>query len=51
MKGDTVISAKGVDATLGYAAQYLITAANSATVVALTRPISQVYILMEHLKK
>ena len=42
MKGSAAVSANAVDASLGYAAHYLVTAAASATVIALTRPISQV---------
>jgi hypothetical protein len=42
MRGDGAVSANAVDASLGNAAQYLITASKSATVVALTRPVSQV---------
>ena len=42
MRGSTAVSANAVKASLGYAAHYLVTAAASASVVALTRPISQV---------
>lgn len=42
MKGDVAVSANAVEASLGSAVQELITAAASASVIALTRPISQV---------
>jgi len=42
MRGDAAVSANAVEASLGSAAQYLITASKTATVVALTRPVSQV---------